>query len=191
MELKLTTKSQEALSSAVQAATTNGNPHVEPVHLLAALAAQPGGVPAGLLEAVGANPTTVIARAKAAISALPSAKGSTVAAPQLSRNGQSILVAAREEMSALGDSFVSTEHLLLALAADRGTAGEILRSLGAGVDQLRAALPQIRGSAKVDSADPEGTFAALEKYSVDLTEQAGAGKLDPVIGRDSEIRRVV
>ena len=191
MELKLTTKSQEALSSAVQAATTNGNPHVEPVHLLAALAAQPGGVPAGLLEAVGANPTTVIARAKAAISALPSAKGSTVAAPQLSRNGQAILIAAREEMTALGDSFVSTEHLLLALSADRGTAGEILRALGAGVEPLRAALPQIRGSAKVDSADPEGTFAALEKYSVDLTEQARAGKLDPVIGRDSEIRRVV
>ncbi len=120
MELKLTTKSQEALAAAVQAATTNGNPNVEPVHLLAALAAQPGGVPAGLLEAVGAQPAQIVNRAKAAIAAIPSVKGSTVAAPQLSRNAQGILIAAQEEMSALGDSFVSTEHLLLALAADRG-----------------------------------------------------------------------
>ncbi len=191
MELKLTTKSQEALALAVQAATTNGNPHVEPVHLLAALAAQPGGVPAGLLEAVGVQPSLVLQRAKGAIAALPSASGSTVGAPQLSRPAQGILLAAQEEMTSLGDSFVSTEHLLLSLAADRGAAGEALRGSGATADALRAALPQIRGAAKVDSADPEGTFAALEKYGVDLTEQARAGRLDPVIGRDAEIRRVV
>ncbi len=191
MELKLTTKSQEALASAVQAATTNGNPNVEPVHLLAALVAQPGGVPSGLLEAVGAQPAAVLQRAKAAIAAIPSVKGSTVAAPQLSRNAQGILINGQEEMTALGDSFVSTEHLLLALAADRGPAGDILRAVGASPDALKAALPQIRGTAKVDSADPEGSYQALEKYSVDLTEQARSGKLDPVIGRDAEIRRVI
>ena len=191
MELKLTTKSQEALAAAVQAATTNGNPNVDPVHLLAALVAQPGGVPAGLLEAVGAQASTVLDRAKGVVAGLPSASGSSVAAPQLSRAAQGVLVAAQEEMTSLGDSFVSTEHLLLALAADRGPAGEVLRGAGVTPDALRAALPQVRGAAKVDSADPEGTFNALEKYGIDLTAQAREGRLDPVIGRDAEIRRVV
>lgn len=191
MELKLTTKSQEALAGAVQAATANGNPNVDPVHLLAALVAQPGGVPAGLLEAVGAQASTVLDRAKGVVAGLPSASGSSVAAPQLSRAAQGVLVAAQEEMTSLGDSFVSTEHLLLALAADRGPAGEVLRGAGVTADALRAALPQVRGAAKVDSADPEGTFNALEKYGIDLTAQAREGRLDPVIGRDAEIRRVV
>lgn len=191
MELKLTTKSQEALASAVQAATTNGNPNVDPVHLLAALVAQPGGVPTGLLEAVGAQASTVLDRARGVVAGLPSASGSSVAAPQLSRAAQGVLVAAQEEMTSLGDSFVSTEHLLLALAADRGPAGDVLRGAGVTADALRAALPQVRGAAKVDSADPEGTFNALEKYGIDLTAQAREGRLDPVIGRDAEIRRVV
>ena len=189
--MDFTTKSQEAIQGAQRAATANGNPNMEPVHLLAVLAAQPGGVPQGLLEAVGAPASTVVERAKGQIASLPSASGSSVSAPGASRAFQGILLAAQQEMSSMGDSFISTEHLLLALAADRGPAGEILRSLGATGDALRAALPQIRGSAKVDSPDPEGTFAALEKYSVDLTAQARDGKLDPVIGRDSEIRRVV
>ncbi|WP_460436310.1 Clp protease N-terminal domain-containing protein, partial [Angustibacter speluncae] len=122
MELKLTTKSQEALAAAVQAATTNGNPNVDPVHLLAALVAQPGGVPAGLLEAVGAQASTVLDRAKGVVAGLPSASGSSVAAPQLSLAAQGVLVAAQEEMTSLGDSFVSTEHLLLELAGERGPA---------------------------------------------------------------------
>ncbi len=191
MELKLTTRSQEALAAAVQAATSKGNPNVDPVHLLAALLAQPGGVPAGLLEAVGVQPGTVLDRAKGVVAGLPSASGSSVAAPQLSRAAQGILVAAQEEMTALGDSYVSTEHLLLALAADRGPAGDLLRGAGATADALRAALPQVRGAAKVDGPDPEGTFNALEKYGIDLTAQAREGALDPVIGRDAEIRRVV
>ncbi len=191
MELKLTTRSQEALAGAVQAATANGNPNVDPVHLLAALVAQPGGVPAGLLEAVGAQPSSVLDRARGVVAGLPSASGTSVAAPQLSRAGQGVLVAAQEEMTSLGDSYVSTEHLLLALAADRGPAGDVLRGAGATADALRAALPQVRGAAKVDSADPEGTYNALEKYGIDLTAQAREGRLDPVIGRDAEIRRVV
>ena len=191
MELKLTTKSQEALAAAVQAATTNGNPHVEPVHLLAALVAQPGGVPAGLLEAVGVPTPSLLERTKGVVAGMPSASGSNVAAPQLSRAAQGVLIAGQEEMTSLGDSYVSTEHLLLALAADRGPAGDLLRSAGATAEALRAALPQVRGAAKVDSADPEGTFQALEKYGIDLTAEAREGRLDPVIGRDSEIRRLV
>ncbi len=191
MELKLTTKSQEALAAAVQGATTNGNPHVEPVHLLAALVAQPGGVPAGLLEAVGVPAPSLLERTKGVVAGMPSASGTNVAAPQLSRAAQGVLIAGQEEMTSLGDSYVSTEHLLLALAADRGPAGDLLRSAGATAEALRAALPQVRGAAKVDSADPEGTFQALEKYGIDLTAQAREGRLDPVIGRDAEIRRVV
>jgi ATP-dependent Clp protease ATP-binding subunit ClpB len=191
MNLNLTTKSQEALSSAVQLATTAGNAHTEPLHLLSALVQQGDGVAAGLLQAVGVAPVTVAGRATGLLAALPSASGSTVAAPQLSRQAQRVLVAAGEEMTALGDSFVSTEHLLLALAADSGDAGEALRSLGATREALLDAVPVVRGSRKVTSPDPEGTFQSLEKYGVDLTQRARDGRLDPVIGRDSEIRRVV
>ncbi|GAB2681330.1 ATP-dependent chaperone ClpB [Thalassiella azotivora] len=191
MELKLTTKSQEALSAAVQQATAAGNPHVEPAHLLVALADQAGGVAAGLLEAVGVQPATARTRAQALVTAMPSATGTSVAAPQLSRGGLQVMQAAQQEMEALGDGYVSTEHLLLGLAADRGQAGELLRSLGATREALLEALPGLRGSATVDSPDPEGTFQALEKYGIDLTASARDGKLDPVIGRDAEIRRVV
>ena len=191
MDLKLTTKSQEALSAAVQAAAAGGHPHVEPAHLLAALVGQPGGVASGLLEAVGVPPSSVAERTRGLLAALPSATGASVAAPQLSRQALQVLTTAQTEGQNLGDTYVSTEHLLLGLAEDGGSAGDVLRAAGATRDALLAALPDIRGSAKVDSPDPEGTFAALEKYGVDLTEAARDGRLDPVIGRDSEIRRVV
>ncbi|MFZ5869823.1 MAG: ATP-dependent chaperone ClpB [Actinomycetota bacterium] len=191
MDLKLTTKSQEALSTAVQQAASSGHPHVDPAHLLAALAGQPGGVAAHLLEAVGAAPRTVAERARGLLAALPSASGASVAAPQLSRASYQALTAAQEEASALGDTYVSTEHLLLGLAKDGGATGDLLRSLGAHRDALAAALPEVRGGAKVTTPDPEGTFNALEQYGVDLTQRAREGKLDPVIGRDAEIRRVV
>ncbi|HEX5512107.1 MAG TPA: ATP-dependent chaperone ClpB [Actinomycetales bacterium] len=191
MELKLTTKSQEALSAAVQSAAAKGNPQVEPAHLLVALTEQAGGVAVGLLEAVGVQPTTAHERATALVASLPSASGTSVGAPQLSRGSLQVMQTAQEEMRSLGDSYVSTEHLLLALAADGGATGDALRHLGANRQALLDALPNIRGSAKVDSADPEGTYQALEKYGVDLTAAAREGKLDPVIGRDSEIRRVV
>src|SRR5680860_1378570 len=191
MDLKLTTKSQEAVSTAVQAAASAGHPHVEPAHLLAALVAQPGGVAAGLLEAVGVQPTSAADRVQGLLATLPSATGTSVAAPQLSRQSLQALTTAQTESQNLGDSYVSTEHLLLGLAEDGGATGDLLRGAGASRDALLAALPGIRGSAKVGSADPEGTFAALEKYGVDLTASARDGRLDPVIGRDGEIRRVV
>ena len=191
MDLKLTTRSQEALSAAVQQAATAGHPQVEPAHLLAALAAQPGGVAGHLLQAVGADPKAVLERARAIVAALPTASGASVASPQLSRGAYQVISAAQEEAGALGDTYVSTEHVLLALAKDSGPAGEALRSLGADRDALAAALPDVRGGAKVTTPDPEGTFNALEQYGVDLTQRAREGRLDPVIGRDAEIRRVV
>ena len=188
---KLTTKSQEAIAAALQSAAQAGNPTLEPAHLLAALLAQEGGVATGLLQAAGVEPQLVLTRAKAAAATLPGASGASVTQPQASRALLTVISTAGEEASALGDEYVSTEHLLLALAASSSPAGDILRTLGASRDQLAAALPAVRGSGKVTSPDPEGTYNALEKYGRDMTKEAREGKLDPVIGRDSEIRRVV
>ncbi|WP_147918897.1 ATP-dependent chaperone ClpB [Ruania zhangjianzhongii] len=191
MDTKLTTKSQEALAAAVQAATSAGNPQLEPVHLIQALLAQEGGVAVALLDAVGADRAALGRQLQGAATALPAAAGSSVSQPQMSRALLTVITAAQDEAKALGDEYVSTEHLLLGLAKDAGAVGEALRGAGASRDQLLAALPQVRGSAKVTSPDPEGTFQALEKYGVDLTAAAREGKIDPIIGRDTEIRRVV
>ena len=188
---KLTTKSQEALAEAISLAADRGNPQVEPLHLLSALLGQQGGVAVALLDAVGVNRADVAARANAAIAALPGAEGSSVQQPNASRTLSRVISDAGKEATALGDAYISTEHLLMAVAASQGQAGEILRAAGTDRDQLAAILPNVRGSAKVTSPDPEGTFQALEKYGADLTAMAREGKMDPVIGRDSEIRRVV
>ena len=188
---KLTTKSQEALAAAISAASEAGNPQVEPLHLLEALLGQQGGVAVALLDAMGIDRADVANRTRAAITALPGASGSSVSQPQASRPLSLVISDAGKEATALGDSYVSTEHLLMGIAQSQSQAGEILRSAGVTRDQLAAVLPNVRGSAKVDSPDPEGTFKALEKYGTDLTQLAREGKMDPVIGRDSEIRRVV
>ncbi|GHG51677.1 chaperone protein ClpB [Sinomonas cellulolyticus] len=191
MDVKFTTKSQEALSAAAMNASTAGNPQVEPAHLLKALMDQRDGVAVALLRATGADPDAVSVAASTAIKALPSSSGTTVAQAQLSRQGLQVIQAAQQQAEQMGDSFVSTEHLLLGLAADGGPAGAALRDNGAALESLKAALPGVRGDRRVDSPDPENTFQALEKYGTDLTAIARSGKLDPVIGRDSEIRRVV
>ena len=188
---KLTTKSQEALAEAISLAAEKGNPQVEPLHLLSALLGQQGGVAVALLDAVGVNRADVIARTNAAIAALPGAEGSSVQQPSASRTLSRVISDAGKEATALGDAYISTEHLLMAVAASQSQAGEILRAAGTDRDQLAAILPNVRGSAKVTSPDPDGTFQALEKYGADLTAMAREGKMDPVIGRDSEIRRVV
>ncbi|WP_127126051.1 ATP-dependent chaperone ClpB [Georgenia sp. SYP-B2076] len=191
MDTKLTTKSQEAIAEAIRAAGAAGNPQLEPVHVLSALLQQDGGVAVALLDAVGADRAAIAKRAAAALATLPGASGSSVAQPQTSRATMTMITDAGNEARALGDEYVSTEHLLVALAASTSPAGEILRAAGADRERLLAALPNVRGSAKVTSPDPEGTFKALEKYGQDMTAAARDGKLDPVIGRDSEIRRVV
>ncbi|MEW6864448.1 ATP-dependent chaperone ClpB [Trueperella pyogenes] len=187
---KLTTKSQEAIADALTSATQAGNPQLEPTHILAALLNQQDGIANVLLEAVGASRAAIAERTGAQLATLPGMTGSN-AQPQASRNTSLVLADAGKEATALGDSYISTEHLLLALSASQHSAGEILRAAGASHDQLMAALPGVRGNRKVESPDPEGTFQALEKYGTDLTAMARNGKLDPVIGRDSEIRRVV
>ncbi|MEW1806422.1 ATP-dependent chaperone ClpB [Pseudarthrobacter sp. NPDC080039] len=191
MDVKFTTKSQEALSAAAMNASTAGNPQVEPAHLLKALMDQREGVAVALLRAAGADPDSVSVQASGAIKALPATSGGSSQQAQLSRPALQAIQHAKEEADRLGDSFVSTEVLLVGLSAGNDAAARALRDAGASREALLAALPGIRNDRKVDSPDPENTFQALEKYGTDLTAMARAGKLDPVIGRDSEIRRVV
>jgi ATP-dependent Clp protease ATP-binding subunit ClpB len=191
MNYKLTQKSQEAVSAAVRRAATEGHPQVEPAHLLVALLAQGEGTARPLLEAVGADPQALRRRAEEQIAALPKAAGSTVGAPQTSRALLVVLNTAANRAKQLEDDYVSTEHLLVGLAADGGPVATLLREAGATPDALLEAFEKVRGHARVTSENPEETYQALEKYGVDLTEQARDGKLDPVIGRDTEIRRVV
>jgi ATP-dependent Clp protease ATP-binding subunit ClpB len=188
---KLTTRSQEALSAAIRQAANAGNPSVEPVHLLQALLADPEGTAGALLDAIGTGREAARRAAEDAVRRLPSVSGSTVQAPGLSRPMYQVLQVAQDQASELGDEYISTEHLLVALATVASSAKDILNRMGATPDALRAAFSQVRGSARVTTPDPEGTYKALSKYSVDLTERAREGKLDPVIGRDAEIRRVV
>ncbi|MFL0425715.1 ATP-dependent chaperone ClpB [Micrococcus luteus] len=191
MDAKFTTKSQEALSAAAMNASTAGNPQVEPAHLLKALMDQRESVAVAVLKAAGADPDAVSTAASSAIRRLPSTQGSTVAQPQFSRTALQVVQNARTQAEQRSDEFVSTEHLLLGVAADSGEAGEALRSNGASLEALAAALTLVRGDSRVTTQDPETTFQSLEKYGTDLTEIARSGKLDPVIGRDAEIRRVV
>ncbi|MEY9838352.1 ATP-dependent chaperone ClpB [Streptacidiphilus sp. EB103A] len=188
---KLTTKAQEALSAAIRQASSAGNPDVTPVHLLLALLEQPEGIAGPLLEAVGADLPRIRAAATRQQNALPTAQGSTVSGPQLARQTVATLNEAAARAAELDDAFVSTEHLLVGLAAEGGPVAELLKGEGATAKALLAAFKEVRGSARVTSADPEGTYKALEKYGTDLTQAARDGKLDPVIGRDQEIRRVV
>ena len=188
---KLTTRSQEAITAAQRLAVDRGQAALEPLHLLVSLLEQTDGIAGPLLQATGADPADVRAKADAALRRLPSVSGSTVAAPAPSRELLQALNAASEQAGALGDEYVSTEHLLVGLATTGGEAGAVLTSAGATRDALLAAFRTVRGNRKVTSPDPENTFQALEKYAVDLTARAREGRMDPVIGRDAEIRRVV
>jgi ATP-dependent Clp protease ATP-binding subunit ClpB len=184
MPMDLTTRSQQAVSSAVKTAAERGNPAVEPAHLAVALLDDAEGLTRPLLSAVGVDPLAARAAAQRQVDALPSAAGSTVAAPQTSRGLLAVLSAAEHEARDRSDEYVSTEHLLIGLA-DEHFLGDVMPAA------LRDALASLRGSQRVTSPDPEGTFQALEKYGVDLTARAREGKIDPVIGRDVEIRRVI
>ncbi|MDA4109915.1 ATP-dependent chaperone ClpB [Mycolicibacterium holsaticum] len=196
-----TTKTQAALTSALQAATTAGNPQITPAHLLMALLTQNDGIAAPLLEAVGVEPATIRAETQRLLDRLPSATGAATQ-PQLSPQALSAITAAQHLATEMDDEYVSTEHLVVGLAGGLGrSAGsapagdtdvaKLLTGHGASPQALREAFVKVRGSARVTSPDPEGTYQALEKYSTDLTARAKEGKLDPVIGRDNEIRRVV
>src|SRR5580704_2417888 len=188
---KLTHKSHDALSTAVRRAAADGSPQVEALHLLAALVEQADGTTAPLLRAVGADPALIAKQAAERLDRLPRAHGSTLSAPEMSRSLLSAIATASSRAKQLGDEYISTEHLLVGLAAVGGEAKTVLAAAGVTPDALLEAFGQIRGSARVTSPDPEDTYKALEKYGVDLTKSARDGKLDPVIGRDAEIRRVI
>jgi ATP-dependent Clp protease ATP-binding subunit ClpB len=182
---RFTVKSQEALAAAQRLAGARRNPEVAPHHLLVALLEQEGGIVAPVLRRANADPEAVRRRAGEALDALPTVTGDAGAAPALGRALIQLLQRADEEARGMGDEYVSTEHLLLALAADPKI------DTGASRDRLADAVQGVRGPHRVTDQNPEDKYQALEKFGRDLTEQAQQGKLDPVIGRDDEIRRVI
>lgn len=186
-----TTKTQEALQEALRAASAAGNPDIRPAHLLVAILDQPEGVAAPVLKATGTEPSTVLAEARKLVGSYPSAEGANMANPQFNRDALNALTAAQELAGELGDEFVSTEVLLAGIARGSSDAADMLRRYGASYEAITGAFPSVRGNQKVTTQDPEGQFQALEKYSTDLTQRARNGDIDPVIGRDTEIRRVV
>ena len=192
MEQKFTTMAQEAVGDAIQSASAAGNAQVETLHVMDALLRQENGVVRSLIEAAGGDPQAIGAAVRNALVALPSASGSSTSQPQASRQLTAAIAQAEKEMQQMGDEYVSTEHLLIGIAASKpNQSAEILEKNGVTAASLRKAVPGVRGGAKVTSPDAEGSYKALEKYSTDLTAAAKEGKLDPVIGRDQEIRRVV
>ena len=192
MEQKFTTMAQEAVGDAIQSASAAGNAQVETLHVMDALLRQENGVARSLIEAAGGDPQAIGAAVRNALVALPSASGSSTSQPQASRQLTAAIAQAEKEMQQMGDEYVSTEHLLIGIAASKpNQSAEILEKNGVTAASLRKAVPGVRGGAKVTSPDAEGSYRALEKYSTDLTAAAKEGKLDPVIGRDQEIRRVI
>nr|WP_221380846.1 ATP-dependent chaperone ClpB [Actinoplanes polyasparticus] len=189
---RLTTKSRDVITGAVADAGRRGHATVEPWHMLLALLDTGGSTAPAMLRAVGANPADVRRVALRAVEQLPSARGASTAEPSLSREFVNAIGEAELIAQPLGDEYISTEHLLAGLARVGGAVGRALKDVGATEEALVTAFPQVRGGERrVTNADPEQTYKALEKYSVDLTALAREGKIDPVIGRDAEIRRVV
>ncbi|HEV3036788.1 MAG TPA: ATP-dependent chaperone ClpB [Candidatus Angelobacter sp.] len=191
---KFTVKSQEAIQQASEIASQNGNPEMLPVHILAAFLHDREGIVVPVLTKLGVNTGALEAQAMDMIGRLPKVSGGGAMQAQLSAAGQRILDQATKEADRFKDEYVSTEHILLAMAREKDKSNEahqLLASAGASYDAILKALTSIRGSQRVTDQNPEGKYQALERYAKDLTELARRGKLDPVIGRDEEIRRVV
>ena len=186
---KLTIKAQEAVQRAQELAADAGNPQLEPLHLLASLLPEPEGVVRRLLDRIGTNQTQLSSVVESELGRLPKSNSGTP--PQPGQELGKVLEAAQQEAETMQDEFVSTEHLLIALAKTKGKAQEILQIHAIGEQEILDALKEVRGSARVTDQTPEDKYEALEKYGIDLVARAEAGKLDPVIGRDQEIRRVI
>ncbi|THA83234.1 ATP-dependent chaperone ClpB [Streptomyces sp. A0592] len=192
MDAELTNKSRDALNAATGRAVKEGHADLTPAHLLLALlAGEDNENVVDLLIATEADQAAVRSGAESLLAALPSVTGSTVAPPQPTRDLLAVLAEADSEAGKLGDEYLSTEHLLIAIAAKGGAAGEVLSAQGATAKKLLDAFQNARGARRVTTPDPEGQYKALEKFGTDFTAAARDGKLDPVIGRDHEIRRVV
>src|SRR5712692_8493155 len=188
---RFTRKTGEALQAAQELARERNHSQVTPEHLLAALVSQPEGVVLPVLERLGVPAKTVRDRVDEALGNLPQVYGQTAQQAQLSQDAYRILEAADQERASLDDDYLSTEHVLLAMTEVVGGVGDILRSLSVTKEAVLDALKTVRGSHRVTSENPEDQYQALERYGRDLTEEARKGKLDPVIGRDEEIRRVI
>jgi ATP-dependent Clp protease ATP-binding subunit ClpB len=197
---RFTIKSQEALAAAARLAEERRNPQVSPLHLLAALLADgspgtsadsPGGVVLPVLDKLGIQAGAVRAQVEDGLAALPVMAAGSPAPATPASELVAVIRAAEQETGGLGDQYVSTEHLLLALSAEKSDAGRALSSVGATHERLLQALSEVRGSHRVTDPSPEEKYQALERYGRDLTAVAEQGKLDPVIGRDEEIRRVI
>jgi ATP-dependent Clp protease ATP-binding subunit ClpB len=192
VDAELTNKSRDAINAATSRAVSAGHPDLTPAHLLLALlGGQDNENVTDLLGAVEADPAAVRSGAERLLAAQPSVTGSTVAPPQANRDLLAVIADASQRAKELGDEYLSTEHLLIGIAAKGGKAGELLDQLGAGARKLLDAFEKSRGGRRVTTPDPEGQYKALEKFGTDFTAAAREGKLDPVIGRDQEIRRVV
>ncbi len=188
---KFTTRSREAIEVAQVAATTAGHSTTEPIHLLVALLRQEDGTTRSLVTKAGVDAATLAAAAEAAVRALPSATGATVQRPAASAALTRVLATAMDLATGMKDDFVATDHLLIALATVESSAKKVLDDAGLTADGLREGVSAVRGSRRVTSEGAESTYESLEKFSVDLTQAAEEGRLDPVIGRDTEIRRVI
>ncbi len=188
---KFTTRSREAIETAQLAATTAGHTQTEPIHLLVALLRDADGTARQLVGTCGADAASLAARAEAALLALPKATGATVQQPAASPALTRVLAGALDLAASMKDDYVATEHLLISLATVESGAQRLLTEAGLSADGLREGLTAVRGNRRVTSPEAESTYESLEKYSVDLTSAAEDGKLDPVIGRDAEIRRVI
>ncbi|HEY0950374.1 ATP-dependent chaperone ClpB [Nocardioides sp.] len=188
---KFTTRSREAIEAAQLSATTAGNIHTEPIHLLVALLLQEDGTAANLVAKAGVDVPGLVRTAAAERDKLPKASGATVQQPSASAALTRVLAGALDLASGMKDDYVASEHLLISLATVESSARTVLTDAGLSADGLRESLTAVRGNRRVTSQDAESTYEALEKYSVDLTTAAEEGRLDPVIGRDAEIRRVV
>ena len=188
---KLTVKSQEVVQTALEIAQNYNNQVIEPEHLLAALIQESGGLADTIMKKAGGNTNSIKMKANEMLEALPKVSGAGVGNQQMSQNTAKLLDTAADEAKKLQDEYVSTEHLLIALSEDKGKAGQLLRDNGVSRNTVLTALKEVRGTQRVTSQNPEDTYQALKKYGRDLNEMARIGKLDPVIGRDEEIRRVL
>ncbi|MCW2820420.1 MAG: clpB, partial [Marmoricola sp.] len=188
---KLTSRSVEVVNAASTLAVNEGNPQVEPAHLAVALLRQEQGITPSLLARTGADVASLSQALDRALWNLPKASGSTVQAPAASPSFTRVLAKSLDLIAEMNDDYVATEHLLLALAVVESPVRTVLAESGADEPSLREAITAVRGNRRVTSPEAEATYEALEKYAVDLTARAEEGKLDPVIGRDAEIRRVV
>ncbi len=189
---KLTLKSQEALQTAGEIATSYSNQYIEPVHVLAALLQDSAGIVPPMLMKIGANVNYLKVKVNESIEALPKVSGAGMGNQYMSQSMGQLLEKALTEATAMGDEYVSTEHLLLVMADDAGTpSGALLRDQGVTRDAVLAALKDVRGSRSVTDQNPEDKYQALQRYGRNLNDLARRGKLDPVIGREDEIRRVM